>query len=197
MKDEKKNNEKEIIITTLSVLILIVAVFGISYSIWSQTFYGTKENSINTGYVSFTYNESDTNVIDIKNAVPMTDANGKMLTGGSNTFDFTVSAKFAGVSSIGYEVYATPIEKTIDTKYVKVYLTDQNDNPISGFDTTVPTYDNLTDSSETGSKTIYKSELTKSEEVKKYRLRVWISSDYDYPEESKKLSFKVNVKGMA
>ena len=185
MKNEKKNNKKEIIITTLSVLILIVAVFGISYSIWSQTFYGTKENSINTGYVSFTYNESDTNVIDIKNAVPMTDANGKMLTGGSNTFDFTVSAKFAGVSSIGYEVYATPIEKTIDTKYVKVYLTDQNDNPISGFDTTVPTYDNLTDSSETGSKTIYKSELTKSEEVKKYRLRVWISSDYDYTEVSK------------
>lgn len=197
MKEENKKSKKELIITTLSILILVVAVFGISYSIWSQTFNGTKENSINTGYVSFTYNESDTNVIDIKNAMPMTDANGKMLTGGSNTFDFTVSAKFAGISSIGYEIYATPIEKTIDTNYVKVYLTDQNDNPITGFDSTIPTYETLTDSSEVGSKTIYKSELTKSEEVKKYRLRVWISSDYDYPTESKKLSFKVNVKGMA
>lgn len=196
-KNNKNNNRKEIAITTISLLILIVAVFGISYSIWTQTLTGTKENSINTGYVSFSYNESETNVISIQNAIPISDENGKKLTGNDNTFDFTLSAKFAGVSSIGYEIYATPVEKTLDTNFVKVYLTDQNDNPVSGFDGTVPTYEELTDSTEVGSKTIYKSSLTQSDKVEKFRLRVWISSDYNYSEESKRLSFKVNVKGMA
>ncbi len=197
MEKNKNNNRKELVITIISILILIVAVFGISYSIWTQTLTGTKENSINTGYVSFSYNESETNVISIQNAVPISDENGKMLTGSDNTFDFTLSAKFAGINSIGYEIYATPVEKTLDTNYVKVYLTDQNDNPISGFDGVVPTYEELTDSTEAGSKTIYKSSLTQSDKVEKFRLRVWISSDYNYSAESKRLSFKVNVKGMA
>ena len=193
----KKNNIKEMIITILSVLILIVAVFGISYSIWTQTFLGTQENSINTGYISFSYTESDTNVIEIHNAVPMADENGKKLNGNKNMFDFTVSAKYTGVSSIGYEIYATPITQTLDSKYIKVYLTDQNDQPITGFDSVVPTYDQLEDASAENSKTIYKSSLTESGKSDDYRLRIWVSSDYNMPEVSRSFSFKVNVKGMA
>lgn len=195
--DNKNKKIKELIITTLSVLILIVAVFGISYSIWAQTFMGTKENSINTGYISFSYTESDTNVIEIHNAIPISDENGAILTGNKNMFDFTVSAKFAGASSINYEIFASPIVQTLDAKYLKVYLTDQNDNPVPGFDGVVPTYDSLEDSTIEGAKTIYKSSLTESDKVIKYRLRVWVSSDYNLPDTVKNFSFKVNVKGMA
>lgn len=197
MEEKNKVTKKEVAITIIALLILIVSVFGISYSIWSQTIMGTKENSINTGYISFSYNESDTNVIAIDNAIPMSDDNGKKLTGNKNTFDFTVSAKFAGANSINYEIYATPIEKTLDPNFVKIYLTDQNDIPVSGFDGVVPTYEELSDSSEAGVKSIYKSNLTTSAKIEKFRLRVWIKSDYNYSEESKKFSFKVNVKGMA
>ena len=195
--ENKKTNTKEIIITALSILILLVAVVGISYSIWTQTFLGTKENSINTGYISFSYTESDTNVIEISNAVPMADENGKRMNGNKNMFDFTVSAKYSGVSSIGYEIYATPVTQTLESKYIKVYLTDQNDQAITGFDEDVPTYEKLKDSKIENSKTIYKSSLTSSGQSDDYRLRVWVNSDYNMPETSKSFSFKVNVKGIA
>lgn len=196
-KVKDSTSKKEIIISVISVLILIIAVFGISYSIWTQTFMGSQENSINTGYISFSYTESDTNVIEIHNAVPMADENGKKLSGNNSMFDFTVSAKYAGVSSIGYEIYATPVVQTLDGKYIKVYLTNQNDEAVSGFDGIVPTYDSLEDSSIEGSKTIYKGDLTESGKTEDYRLRIWVSSDYNLPDTSKKFSFKVNVKGMA
>lgn len=196
-KSYEKRNAKEIIITVLSVLILIIAVFGISYSIWTQTFLGSKENSINTGYISFSYTESDTNVIEINNAVPMSDENGKKLTGNNNMFDFTVSAKYSGVSSIDYEIYATPITQTLDSKYIKIYLTDQNDQAITGYDSVVPTYEELEDSLMENSKTIYKSSLDQSGVSQEFRLRIWVNSEYNMPETSKKFSFKVNVKGNA
>lgn len=196
-KRQEKKNTKEIVITVISVLILIIAVFGISYSIWTQTFLGSKENSINTGYISFSYTESDTNVIDINNAVPISDEKGKKLIGNNNVFDFTVSAKYQGVSAIDYEIYATPITQTLDSKYIKVYLTDQNDQAVTGFDSVIPTYDQLKDSTIDNSKIIYNSSLNQSGISQKFRLRIWVSSDYNMPETSKKFSFKVNVKGNA
>lgn len=190
--------KKELIISILGVILLFIVVIGVSYAVWSRTFLGTQENSINTGYVSFSYTESDTNVIEIHNAVPTSDTNGKMLSGSNEMFDFSVSASFAGVSSIDYEIYATPIIQTIDTQYIKVYLTDQNDQPVGFYDTeTTPTYSSLNDSSVEGSKTIYKSTLTTSGEDVDYRLRIWVASNYNVSSESQKFAFKVNVVGVA
>ncbi len=197
MNQEKNKNKKEIIVMTLSVVILIVAVIGISYSIWTQTFMGTKENSINTGYISFSYTESNTNVIEIKDAVPISDENGKKLTGNTNMFDFTVSAKYAGVPSIDYEIYITPSKQTLESKYVKVYLTNQNDQPLPGFENEVPTYESLMDSNIDDSKVVYKSSLKNSNSSADYRLRIWVSSEYNEPSLSKDFSFKVNVIGVA
>lgn len=192
---EKKNNTKEIVISVLSILILIVAVVGISYAVWSQTFMGGRENNLNTGYISFSYTESNDNVIAINNAVPMSDENGKKQNGTTSMFDFTVSASYAGVDSLNYEVSTTPITSTLDEKYVKVYLTDQNDNPVVGYKESVPTYDMLKDSLTEGSKTIYESSISSSGSSKKLRLRIWVSSDYNLPDVSRTFSFKVNVKG--
>ena len=192
---EKK---KELVISVIGVFLLFIVVIGISYAVWSKTFIGTQENSINTGYVSFSYTESDTNVIEIHNAVPIADDNGKILSGNEEMFDFSVSANFAGVTSIDYEIYATPIIQTIDSEYIKVYLTDQNDNPVGIYaDEPVPTYNLLEDSNVEDSKTIYKSSLTKSGEVANYRLRIWVASNFNVPDESQKFAFKVNVEGVA
>lgn len=190
--------KKELIISVLGVILLFIVVIGISYAVWNRTFLGTQENSINTGYVSFSYTESDTNVIEIHNAVPTSDTNGKMLSGDNEMFDFNVSASFAGVTSIDYEIYATPILETIDTQYIKVYLTNQNDQPVGFYDAEeVPLYSSLEDSSVEGSKTIYKSTLTTSGEVVDYRLRIWVASNYNVPSESQQFAFKVNVVGVA
>ena len=192
-------NKKELTISIIGVLVLIVAVVGISYAVWSRTFLGTQENSINTGYISFSYTESDTNTIEIHNAIPISDSNGKMLSGNKNMFDFTVSSKFSGLSSVAYEIYATPIVQTLDSKYIKVYLTNQQDQPVGGIysESSIPTYDMLKNSSVAGSKTIYKSELNQSGKAVDYRLRIWLSSEYNMPETAKNFAFKVNVVGVA
>ncbi len=192
------DNKKNVVLSVIFIILLFIFVIGISYAVWNRTFLGTQENSINTGYISFSYTESDTNVIEIHNAVPISDEKGKMLSGNNEMFDFTVSAKFAGVSSVDYEIYATPIVQTIDSKYIKVYLTDQYDQPVGFYgEVEVPTYDSLEDSTIEGTKTIYKSTLTTSGKVVDYRLRIWVASDYNVPSESQKFAFKVNVVGVA
>lgn len=190
-----KTNVKEGIISILAILILVVAVVGISYAVWNQSFTGTKDNSLNTGYVSFTYTESNDNVISIENATPMSDENGKKQTGSKSMFDFNVSATYKGVDSIQYEVYTTLVQNTLSPEYLKVYLTDQNNQAVEGYKEDVPTYNMLPNSSIGEGKTLYKGTLSSSGKSKNLRLRIWISSNYDQPEVSKSFSFKVNVKG--
>lgn len=198
MEKGSSTKKKEVFISILAVLILLVAVFGISYAVWQQTSLGTKENSISTGYVSFSYTESNTNVISIQNATPISDDAGKKLTGNKNSFEFSVSAKYAGLPSIQYEVYTEPLASTLDGRFLKVYLTNQNDVPVSGYDVTIPTYDSLEASSIGNGKKLYEGTLTESGKTERFRLRIWVSSDFDMPSnESYKFSFKVHVKGMA
>lgn len=198
MEKEKSIKRKEVFISILAVLILMVAVFGISYAVWQQTSLGTKENSISTGYVSFSYTESNTNVISIHNATPISDDAGKKLIGSNNSFEFSISAKYAGLPSIRYEVYTEPLKATLDERFLKVYLTNQNDVPVSGYDITIPTYDSLEASSTGNGKKLYEGTLTESGKIEKLRLRVWVSSDFDMPaNDSYQFSFKVHVRGMA
>ncbi len=195
---KKKNgiNVRETVISILIVLVLLVVVAGVSYAVWSRSFTGVKENSLQTGYVSFTYKESDTNVISIENAIPVADEVGKKQKDSNSMFDFNVSTKYKGVDNINYEVYSTLMKSTLDSKYVKVYLTDQNDNPLDGYSKDVPVYDALSDSLVEDGKTLYKGSL-KSGDVKNLRLRIWLSSEYSDGSESKTFAFKVNVKGEA
>ena len=196
--NKKKNgiNVKETVVSILIVLILLVVVAGVSYAVWSRTFTGEKENSLKTGYVSFNYKESDTNVISIENAIPVSDEVGKKQKDSNSMFDFNVSAEYKGVKNINYEVYSTLMKSTQDPKYVKVYLTNQNDEPFSEYSKTVPTYNLLSDSLIEEGKTLYKGNL-KSGSIDNFRLRVWLSSDYSDGSESRTFTFKVNVKGEA
>lgn len=197
MEKEKKTKRKEMYISILAILILLIAVFGISYAVWQQAFSGTRDNSVSTGYISFSYTESNTNVISIENAVPTSDDSGKKLVGNKNMFDFSISARYAGVPSIHYEIYTEPLVQSLDERYVKVYLTSQNNIPLSGYDVKVPTYDNLDRASVGNGKKLYEGNLTESSRVEKFRLRIWVSSEFNMPEESYKFSFKVHVKGKA
>ncbi len=192
--ENTEGRSRQILLSVIGVFLLVIAVVGISYAIWSQNINGKNENALSTGYVTFTYTESSTNIISIEDALPMSDTEGINQTGSNNMFDFTVSAKYRGASSIAYEVYATLDEgNTLDSKYIKVYLTDQNDNAITDADN-IPTFNDLTLSNDKTGKRIYNSTLT-SGESKKLRLRIWVSFSYDMPEDVKRFAFHVNVLG--
>lgn len=205
--EEQKKSRKQVIISLVFVFLLIGAVVGISYAVWSRTFRGEKDNSLTAASVSFSYTESNTNNISLTDTLPISDNNGKKLSGDKETFDFTVSGNYGQTGNVLYDVYATPYDMTLSDKYVKVYLTDQNDNPVKGYEKEeVPTYHLLEDYKENGSNTksklLYSSELTPTKKSEDLRLRVWLSSSYgesgalegNNPEESLTFAFKVNVK---
>lgn len=193
---EEKKDIKQILLSSLAILILIVTVIGISYAVWSQTFKGQTENTITTGKISFSYVENKTNNIKIEDALPISDEKGKKLSGDTETFDFTVSND--STVNVKYDVFLTPYKNEIDSKYIKVYLTNQNDEDVSPTTGEVPTYDMLKKySDEDNSKILYSSELTNSNKSEKLRLRVWISDKYDNkdnPTQSNIFAFKVNVR---
>ena len=193
---EEKKDVRQILLSSLAILILIIAVIGISYAVWSQTFKGQKENTITTGKISFSYTESETNNIKIENALPISDEQGKKLNGNTEVFDFTVSND--STINVKYDVIVTPYKNDMDDKYIKVYLTDQNDVALKPYDSEVPTYNTLNDDKEEkNSKILYSSELTNVKKNEKLRLRVWVSDKFDNKNtttQSYIFAFKVNVR---
>ena len=110
MEAKQENDKKsEVVFGTIGVFILILAVLGISYAIWAKTFLGTKENSLKTGYVSFSYSEANNSYILLENALPISDKQGKELSGEKNVFDFNVSASYKGIDKIKYDIFAEPV----------------------------------------------------------------------------------------
>ncbi len=72
MKVKKKEN---IVIIALLIL-MILAIIGVSYAAFSFSKIGTKVNSITTGSITMSYEESD-NTITLNGALPTTDETGK------------------------------------------------------------------------------------------------------------------------
>ena len=71
MKIKKKEN-----ILIIALLILMILAIGVSYAAFSFSKIGTKVNSITTGTITMSYEESD-NTITLNGALPTTDETGK------------------------------------------------------------------------------------------------------------------------
>lgn len=201
MEEKRETRGKsEILLSLIGILILLLAVIGISYAVWSRSFQGTKENSLKTGYVTFTYSEASDSYILLEDVIPISDKQGKELSGKGNVFDFSVSSSYKGANKIKYDIFTEPVESnTLDDKYIKVYLTDQNNNPIGDYDNNaVPVYSSLQKYNYNGNskgRLLHSSYLTANNSNKKYRLRIWVSSDFTDGSSKKSFSFKVNVRG--
>lgn len=199
----KENNSKQVLLSVLGVAILVVAVVGVSFAAFSYSKTGEKVNTITTGTITMSYSE-DTNGINLVNALPMSDEQGKTLSGDNNTFDFTVSATIngSGTTTINYDITATKEDSTLEDSAVKVYLTDITSNG----DTQVlaPTKVSLlsqTGSSETsgapsGQYKLASGTFTSSKTLK-YRLRMWVADDFSDLTNSGTYKLRVNVYGAA
>ena len=126
-KSKKKQVNKKVLI---SIIGIIIALVGASYAVWHYTFNGTLKNTISTNDISLDLLESNTNIITIENALPISDNEGKAQT---QTFDFAVTSKTTKDTIITYKL---SIEKlSVDSGYtalndnqIKIYLTDYNNN---------------------------------------------------------------------
>lgn len=119
-----ENNKKTLILSILGVLVLVIAVVGVSFAMYSFSATGTTENVIQTGSVSVQYeNES---VITLTNQYPMTDALGIAQEGTDSVLTFDVTANIAGTINIKYDLALDSIAYTDSEGNAVTTLTDSN-----------------------------------------------------------------------
>lgn len=98
---EKDDNKRKKVITISLIVILLMLCVGISFAVWNYGFVGSA-NTLDTGEVSLELLESNTDIISIENALPISDETGKTL---NETFDFAVTTKAGKDLDIGYSIY--------------------------------------------------------------------------------------------
>ena len=186
IKDKLKNN-KTLMISLVAGLIILIG--GVSYAAYNYSFIG-KDSKLESGSVSIKFLESNTNVIDLKNALPISDSEGKK----GDSFDFAVTSE--ANYNIGMKYTLNLKKLTVDSGYtslsdnqVKIYLTDYNDSSLLE-----PTLISSLDSNKIYSKT-NKHSSTNTKITDKYKLRVWVDSNVDASswDQDTKLEYKFKI----
>ena len=190
--------KKENIIIIVVLLIMVIAIIGVSYAAFSYSGLGTKVNSITTGSITMTYEETD-NTISLSGALPTTDATGKVRLTEGEYFDFTVSSKIAGNVNINYEISAkdvTSSDRKIDGSNIKLYLTKLTETGEE--ELMVPetyneeTSENAYTGRPSGEMSLYTSSMNSSES-NRYRLRMYVTEEYNPQGDGGGLQFAVQI----
>ena len=193
------NNKRQLLLSIGLVLILVLMIVGISYAAFKFVGLGTKPNTITTGAITMEYTES-TNTISMNNALPTTDATGKVRLTAGEYFDFTLSGTIKGSENINWEIAAedvTTASKKIDGKYIKLYLTslDENNNETEVMTPTVYTAES-TENTYTGGPTNMMSlakGTTSTSFSTKYRLRMYVDESYNPQGDGGNLAFSIKI----
>ena len=193
-----KEKLKDILTIGISVFILIV-VIGISYSAFTYSELGKKENKITTGAITMLYTESS-NTITINNALPTTDNTGKTRKNTGECFDFTVKSSITGNTDINYEIAAKEeTGNTFSGNNIKYYLTTVDSN---GKETEVMAprtyYEEPSGNVYTGRPadmmSLYTGNLNQQGDTTiNYRLRIWVDENYNPQNDNGGLTYKVKV----
>ena len=194
--------KKENIIIIVVLVVMILAIVGVSYAAFSYSGLGSKVNSITTGSITMTYEETD-NTISLSGALPTTDATGKVSLTEGEYFDFKVSSSITGNVNINYEISAkdvTTSDRKIDGSNIKLYLTELVDGEEKELMTPEVYNEETSSNTYTGrpanEMSLYTSSMNSSEEHT-YRLRMYVDESYNPQGDGGNLSFsvKINVYG--
>ena len=197
---DKKN--RKIIINIVAVIALLCIAVGISFAggYWSYT--SSNDNTLESGSVSLTYLES-TSEINLTNALPMSDKDGKLLSKKGAKFEFAVTTNSDYSQVINYDINIEPLVVDtgltgLDPSAVKVYLEDKEGNQL----VSPVKLSELNNFNLYSTKHTHKKGGTKI--TSKYVLKAWIDKDVvasDWYKEYKnnntkyQYKFRVNVNG--
>ena len=198
-----KNKKKQIIITLIAIISLIVITVGVTYAFFNYAKEGTTDNTIQTGSITFLYTEVSGvgKGISLTDAYPVADSIGKVQVGEGKVFDFKVTSNISMNSSIGYQVTARKkTGSTLANSAVKVYLTEVNGTEQ---ELLLSKYSELSqtdreDANKYIEKVLYESRVpaNTANYEKNFRLRMWVSDDTDFSDGSmndKTFTLTVNV----
>ena len=198
-----KNKKKQIIITLIAIISLIVITVGVTYAFFNYAKEGTTDNTIKTGSITFLYTEVSGvgKGISLTDAYPIADSIGKVQVGEGKVFDFKVTSNISMNSSIGYQVTARKkTGSTLANSSVKVYLTEVNGTEqellLSKYSELSQT--DKVDSSKFDERILYEATVpaNTANYEKNFRLRMWVSDDTDFSDGSmnnKTFTLTVNV----
>ena len=198
-----KNKKKQIIITLIGIISLIVITVGVTYAFFNYSRTGTTDNVVKTGGITFLYTEVSGvgKGISLTEAYPVADSIGKVQTGEGKVFDFKVTSNISMNSNIGYQVTARKkTDSTLANSAVKVYLTEVNGTEqellLSKYSELSQT--DRVDVNKYTEKVLYESRVpaNTSNYEKNFRLRMWVSDDTDFTDGSmndKTFTLTVNV----
>ena len=190
--------KKENVVIIVMMLVMVLAIIGVSYAAFSYSKTGNKVNSITTGSITMTYTETD-NTITLNGALPTTDKTGMVRLNPGEYFDFTVSSSITGDVNINYEISAKDIttsDRKIDGSNIKLYLTRLTGDGEEEL-MTPETYNEETTANDytgrpSGEMSLYTSSMSSSES-NNYRLRMWVDEDYNPQGDGGNLTFSVQI----
>ncbi len=194
------NNKKQLILSIGLTLILVLMIVGISYAAFQFTGLGSRPNTITTGAITMSYEES-TNVISMSGALPTTDATGKVRLTEGEYFDFTIKSNIQGNANINWEIAAEDITpssaKKMAGKNIKLYLTKLDDSNnesqvMAPKVFTAKTSENTKTGRPAGMMSLATGTMSASETTK-YRLRMYVDEDYNPQGDGGSLSFSVKI----
>lgn len=192
----KKSDIKQIIIAFFVVFIL-----SVSYLFFLYTYQLVNNNEKESNNLDIKYN--GVNKVEIKDSLPISDKLGKSLDissvndGIQGYLEFEIQND--SNKSINYEIYIlrNVVNDEIDTRYIKLYLTDLNGNPLGDFHRSfLPTYYSLNyidDMPE--AKSLFKSTITRKTK-ERFVLRAWVSDGYSYHLSENIFSFSIGVRAI-
>ena len=198
-----KNKKKQIIITLMAIISLIVITVGVTYAFFNYAKEGTTDNVVKTGSITFLYTEVSGvgKGISLTDAYTVADSIGKVQVGEGKVFDFKVTSNISMNSNIGYQVTARKkTGSTLANSAVKVYLTEINGteqelllSKYSELDQT-----DKVDSNKFDERILYEATVpaNTANYEKNFRLRMWVSDDTDFTDGSmndKTFTLTVNV----
>ena len=198
-----KNKKKQIIITLIDIISLIVITVGVTYAFFNYTKEGTTDNTIKTGSITFLYTEVSGvgKGISLTDAYPVADSIGKVQVGEGKVFDFKVTSTISMNSNIGYQVTARKkTGSTLANSAVKVYLTENNGTEqellLSKYSELSQT--DKVDSNKFDERILYEATVpaNTSNYEKNFRLRMWVDENTDFSDGSmndKTFTLTVNV----
>ncbi len=204
-----QSESKQIILSVIGISVLIIAFVGISYAAFTSVLSDANSNGISTGTISLVL-DNQSGSVSMTNVMPMSDEEGKNLTGTGNVYDFTVRTNLSSNTTINYEISAEKIasDKMLENDNVRFYLQSLGTN---GYDDTAITktpqpFTPLTENSFLGSKkdsmVLYSGTFTntssENKEMKQsFRLRMWVSQDTIIDSISRDFNIQLNVTAKA
>jgi len=191
-----KKNKRQIVFVLTVIFILFILITSGIFLFRSVS---SKEGISNDDLI--VHFKDDSHVV-LNNKLPISDKLGKDMDGTEiedgiyGFIEFSVQNSTSKSGS--YQIYVTKdneSENMISEKYIKLYLTDENDEALGEFSgNKIPTFDSLlVPKEQLDSKLLYRDDISEREK-KTYRLHVWLSDSYAVSSNSENFIFDIKVK---